>query len=121
MKKVVYNGNTLTYYPCSDPSRLVLGKVYNVVHENVGSWQTNYFLEGVEGSYNSVWFDVYKPVYIAYSSEYPKKGYSYRCSRISMFSGFERIHTSNVQDITLLGACTYKVETKNSIYIVQVQ
>ena len=119
MKKVVYNGNTLTYAPCSDPSNLIMGKVYNVVHEEVGAWQTNYTLEGVTGSYNSVWFNPVKPIYMASSSEYPKKGDTYRCFK--MFSGEHKcMLTSHVQDVMLLGAYTYKVETLNSIYIVQV-
>ena len=56
-KKVRYNGGTQSYYGCSDPSKLVVGKEYEVVRSRVRSWQTDYTLKGVDGEFNSVWFD----------------------------------------------------------------
>ena len=57
VKKVRYNGGTESYYNCSNPSVLVVGRVYTVVKEDVYAWQTDYTLEGFFGKFNSVWFD----------------------------------------------------------------
>lgn len=57
LKKVRYNGETLSYYGCSPAANLKVGKVYRVVEEDDLGWQTNYTLKGVDGVYNSVWFD----------------------------------------------------------------
>lgn len=40
-----------------DPNKLVIGKTYNVVAQEVHSWTTKYYLEGYEGSFNSVCFE----------------------------------------------------------------
>ncbi len=121
MKKVYYTGQTSTGYPCSDPSNLVVGKEYNVTGERVGSWQTNYTLEGVKGSYNSVWFRAAKPTIFAYGSSIPVKKRSYKCGRVNTFSGdLEKVTTSTVQNVEPIGPNTFIVETLNSIYIVKV-
>ena len=56
-KKVSYNGGTESWYSCTEPTALVVGQQYEVTSEEVLSWQTNYTLKGVEGSFNSVWFN----------------------------------------------------------------
>ena len=56
-KKVRYNGGTQSYYDCSDPTNLVVGKEYEVVLSRDRGWQTDYTLKGVDGEFNSVWFD----------------------------------------------------------------
>lgn len=59
---VRYNGKTASYYGCTDPDELVVGKVYEVIRKNVRKWQTDYILEGVEGHFNSCWFDDVLPL-----------------------------------------------------------
>lgn len=56
-KKVRYNGGTESYYGCSDPTNLVVGKEYEVVLSKDRGWQTDYILKGIDGEFNSVWFD----------------------------------------------------------------
>lgn len=55
--QVRYNGGTMSFSGCSDPTNLVVGNVYNVIDIEDKGWQTNYILEGELGKYNSVWFD----------------------------------------------------------------
>ena len=78
MKKFVrYNGGTQSYYSCSDPKNLVIGKEYEVTSINVRNWQTNYTLKGIKGNFNSVWFDDIlseKETVMAFSSTVPKIG-----------------------------------------------
>jgi hypothetical protein len=40
-----------------DPNELEVGKVYEVRKEEEHTWHTKYYLEGFEGSFNSVCFD----------------------------------------------------------------
>ena len=124
MKQVIYNGETAFYAPCSDPSVLTPGKVYTVVREIVSTWHTEYVLEGIDGEFNSVWFNPVMPTYFAISNDIPKEGYSYRCKKIIVTSTGCYLHpmkTSNVQDVELISLDTYQVTTLNSIYIVKVQ
>lgn len=78
MKKFVrYNGGTQSYYSCSDPKNLVIGKEYEVTSINVRNWQTDYTLKGINGNFNSVWFDDIlseKETVMAFSSAVPKIG-----------------------------------------------
>lgn len=55
-KKVIYNGGKDSYYGCTEPTALIVGKKYKVVRENVRAWQTDLQLKGVDGEFNSVWF-----------------------------------------------------------------
>lgn len=78
MKKFVrYNGGTQSYYSCSDPKNLVIGKEYEVTSINVRNWQTDYTLKGINGNFNSVWFDDIlseRETVMAFSSTVPKIG-----------------------------------------------
>ena len=78
MKKFVrYNGGMQSYYSCSDPKNLVIGKEYEVTSINVRNWQTDYTLKGINGNFNSVWFDDIlseKETVMAFSSTVPKIG-----------------------------------------------
>lgn len=78
MKKFVrYNGDTQSYYSCSDPKNLVIGKEYEVTSINVRNWQTDYTLKGINGNFNSVWFDDIlseRETVMAFSSTVPKIG-----------------------------------------------
>ena len=127
-KKVVrYNGGTMSFYPCSNPNNLVVGKEYEVVLSRDKGYQTNYTLKGVDGEFNSVWFDnVFndeKKIYLGYSTDIPKIGERYICNRMEFVSGMLRLvecSTSRVQKIDYLGNNVYQVATLNSIYIVNV-
>ena len=57
MAKVIYNGGFKSYYSCTKPTWLVKGKEYEVVCVEDRNWQTDYYLDGVEGNFNSQWFD----------------------------------------------------------------
>ena len=73
-KQVRYNGGTESYYGCSDPINLVVGEEYEVVFSRERGWQTDYTLKGVDGEFNSVWFDEVSSddkVYMAISQEVP--------------------------------------------------
>ena len=78
MKKFVrYNGGTQSYYSCSDPKNLVIGKEYEVTSINVRNWQTDYTLKDINRNFHSVWFDDLlseKETVMAFSSTVPKIG-----------------------------------------------
>ena len=116
-KKVRYNGGTMSYYGCSDPQELVVGKIYEVIDENERRWQTDYTLKGVKGHFNST--------YMALAREIPTVGKELRCVKVE----FSNIHgrpqlveccTSIVQKVSNIGTNIYHVSTLNSVYIVQV-
>lgn len=124
MKQVIYNGGTDFFHPCSDPSVLIPGKVYTVVKEDVSSWHTEYTLKGVDGEFNSVWFDPIMPTYFAVGNYIPHEGYSYRCKKIVITDSgcyMQGWQTSTVQKVEFVGKDTYKVTTYNSIYMVNVR
>ena len=60
-RKVRYNGDTQSFYPCDDPKVLVKGQVYEVVSARDLGWQTYLTLKGVEGEFKSVWFEDVSP------------------------------------------------------------
>lgn len=123
MKQVIYNGGTQSYYGCSDPAVLVIGQVYEVVHEEDRGWQTDYTLRGVEGSFNSVWFKEIEPTkstYFAFSKNIPVVGERYKIQKYNDSNNhLENWITSTVLSSDLISTDTYKVVTRNSIYIVQ--
>lgn len=119
-KKVVYNGGVESYSGCTNPSILEIGKVYVVREVNEGKWQTNYKLKGVNGEFNSVWFcDPIKPSYIAIGRKKPVQGG--RTSIYRLCDSWNKITTSIILSVESISANIYKVETKNSIYIIQVR
>lgn len=127
MKQVFYNGGTKSYYGCSDPSKLVVGKIYEVIAENDKNWQTDYTLKDVAGHFNSVWFyDItdLPQTYFAFSSKIPIKG-----ERLDLFKlvpkdtylEMQSCYSSTIKSVELIGKNTYKMVTHNSIYIVIVK
>jgi len=126
MKQVVYNGGTQSYYGCSDPAILVVGQTYEVIHEEDRGWQTNYTLRGVKGQFNSVWFEdvnpmvTSKPTYFAFSKNIPVVGKRYSVQKLNSHNQLDSWSTSAVLSAVLIGDNTYKVVTRNSIYLVQV-
>lgn len=126
MKKVVYNGGTESCYGCTEPTALVVGQQYEVTSEEVRSWQTNYTLKGIEGSFNSAWFDdepEEKKFFIAVAKTIPAVGKPYTCHKVEFVDSEPRLiscRTTNVVAVTCLGETHLQVETKNSIYFVNV-
>ena len=125
-KKVRYNGGTQSYYGCSDPTNLVVGKEYEVVLSRDRGWQTDYTLKGVDGEFNSVWFDEVSSddkVYMAIAHEAPVIGEKYSCYKMEFINGQPKLiawSTSTVKGINYMGNNIYQVTTRNSVYIVNV-
>lgn len=131
-KKVRYNGGTESYTYSTNPKCLVVGKEYEVVSETVLNFQTNYTLRGVEGEFNSVWFDEVitsetkksnKVINLAISEVLPNVGEGYHCAKIDFIDGkpkLLRCLTSPVKEFEEIGVNTYLVKTNNSIYVVKV-
>lgn len=125
-KKVRYNGGTQSYYSCSDPTKLVVGKEYEVILSRDRGYQTDYTLKGVDGEYNSVWFDEVcsnDKVYMAIAHEVPVIGKRYHCNKIEVSNGQSKSigwYTSTVKEIRYMGNNIYHVTTRNSVYIVNV-
>lgn len=124
--KVRYNGGTQSYYGCSDPTNLVVDKEYEVVLSRDRGWQTDYTLNGVDGEFNSAWFDEVSSnnnVYMAIAHEVPVIGERYSCYKIEFINGQPKLiawSTSNVKGINNIGNNIYQVTTRNSVYIVNV-
>ena len=125
-KKVRYNGGTESYYGCSDPTDLVVGKEYEVVLSKDRGWQTDYTLKDVDGEFNSVWFDEISSddkVYIAIAHEVPVIGKKYSCYKIEFINSKPTLiayTTNTVKSINHMGNNIYQVTTHNSVYIVNV-
>lgn len=126
--KVRYNGGTGSYYGCSKPSKLVVGNVYNVIRMHVMAWQTDFALEGVDGEFNSTWFEEVPSddkVYMAYSYDVPVVGKSLSCFRLVLNNSkmFVECLTSTVTEVSLIYSdfyYVYQVSTLNSVYIVTI-
>lgn len=128
MAKIVrYNGGTMSYYGCSEPTELIVGKEYEVISANDRGWQTDYTLKGVKGYFNSVWFDnvnsATENTFMALARTVPIVGERYECSKLEFVNGQPKLigwSTSVVKKISDMGNNIYRVTTCNSTYIVQV-
>lgn len=122
MSKIVrYNGGTMSYKGCSDPKYLLSGKLYEVFDERIAGWQTDYRLKGVEGWFNSVWFDEVK-IYQAITNAVPIVGKTCNCCKLELINGkleANSCNTSKVKVVQKIGDM-YWVATLNDIYIMQV-
>ncbi len=125
-KRVRYNGGTQSFYGCSEPTKLVIGKEYEVIRSNDRGFQTDYTLKGVDGEFNSVWFDEISSedkVYMAIAHKVPVIDERYSCYKIDFVNGQLKLSccsTSNVKEINYMGNNIYRVTTRNSVYIVSV-
>lgn len=125
-KKIVrYTGAVSTHYRCSSPALLIAGHEYEVFNEDDRIWQTDYTLKGINGHFNSSWFeDVKKDItHIAISNLVPTIGHRYMCSTFEFVGGTwktREIKTSTVMDVHKIGDNLYEVTTVHSVYLVQI-
>ena len=125
-KQVIYNGRTKRQSGCTNPSVLKKGKIYEVIGENVKLFRTYYTLKGVEGQFNSVWFEEipnYPETFLAIGITVPSPGEScflYALEEIDEIAKFGYRNTSTVQSVEPIGNKTFRVVTENSIYILQI-
>lgn len=129
MAKIIvrYNGGTEHFDSCSEPTELVVDQEYEVIDITTLFWQTNYTLKGVNGSFNSCWFDKvvfdYVPTFMALAHTIPTIGKNMHCYKIEFLGNQPQLTpwlTTTVQDVQFLGNHIYQVTTANSIYIVKV-
>lgn len=129
--KVRYNGGTDSYYGgTQNTSNLVKGQVYNVIRMIVLRSETRLILEGVDGEFNSVWFDEVPSddkTYMAYSDEVPEVGKPMNCIRLDLSNdsdGFVECITSPVQKVSKVydkdDHPLYRVTTLNSVYMLTI-
>ena len=129
--KVRYNGGTDSYYGgTQNTSNLVKGQVYNVIRMIVLRSETHLILEGVDGEFNSVWFDEVPSddkTYMAYSDEVPEVGKPMNCIRLDLSNdsdGFVECITSPVQKVSKVydkdDHPLYRVTTRNSVYMLTI-
>ena len=119
MGKIVrYNGKFMSYYDCTSPVELVYGKEYEVIAENDRGWQTDYFLKGVKGYFNSVWFDDVK-TFVGVTHDIPTLGKGCEC-KIVKEGSLVLCSTGEIRDVVNIDNNVYKVMTNGEIYILQV-
>ena len=123
-KKVRYNVETDSYYSCTEPTDLVIGKEYEVIYANDRGQQTDYTLKGVVGHFNSCWFDeISTATYMALATSIPTVGRRCKCTKLEFVNGsptFTCRRTSTVMEVVEMGNNIYRVTTRNSTYIIQV-
>ncbi len=129
-RKVKYNGGTGSLESSfTDPSILVEGQVYELLYAKQYDWYTEFVLKGVEGKFNSVWFDgvvEYPQTFLAVSQIFPEVGERLKCYRAYYAPRqleapyWDYCSTSEVLGIRELGTNVFYVRTKNSAYIVWV-
>ena len=121
-KLVKYNGRTATFKSCSSPTLLKEGEFYEVVSKDVCDCQTNYSLKGINGCFNSVWFDDVKYAFVT-ATKAPKLDERFLCYQMLPDGNkYSRttVLTSRIRKIEELGNKMYKIYTLNNCYIVYV-
>ena len=137
MAKIVrYNGKTLSMCACTAPWELVLGKGYEVSSWHRHDGQICYHLKGVDGFFDSSWFEPstdffsslaqtsVKESFLAIAHSVPSIGQRFKCERIEIWGGIPKLKgcfTTTVLDILYLGGNVYRVTTKHTVYIVHVR
>lgn len=126
-KFVIYNGGTEAFYHTSNPSVLVKGDRYEVVEEIQSSFYTNYTLKGIQGEFNSVWFDEVKEkkVYLAKTLVYTADiksliGRRLHVRRVKDDDTVESVTTALIVNIEHVYGDIYKLETENTVYVTEV-
>ena len=127
-KVVTYNGGT-EYYGGNflNPTVLQKGRQYELEQSIKFDWHTEYYLKGIGGPFNSVWFteeeqelSSYKPKVIR-SYNRPEEGLPLVGYPV-LPNGNTADHivcTSNVQDMDVLYEGLYTIKTRNSVFIVE--
>ena len=127
MKKIVkYIGGTLSYSDsgCTAPTKLIVGQNYEVETIKPLSWQTIITLKGVKGFFNAAWFDdvegeITPNTYLACSKLKPRVGQ--RLIVDVMTNGkLNTAQISTIKSVEPISTNIFRVETQNSIYIIQV-
>lgn len=119
-KKVVYNGETVSYTGSTNPKVLQKGWMYEVERVDVGKWQTDYKLKGIDGLFNSIWFDDV-PAYLAVASEKPEVGQRIYGIKVFKNGKWEKYrYTSMVEEVRKISETIYEATTAHTIYVVQV-
>ena len=124
IKLVRYNGRCENTYGSSPPNKLVVGEVYRVIDFHPLGRHLEYELEGINGRFNSDWFDEINSVSLAVSNCIPTIGSSFACFKISLKDNqplFEEIKIW-IEEVHLFEVNTYRVKDKfGHYYIVQVK
>ena len=130
MKKVKFVGNVSresidwgSY--TGDTSKLTVGKEYTLRSKNVHSFYTEYFLEELPGTFNSVWFEDVDDisdaqVFLAIAKKVPVEGQRCECWKVDKHGKLVAWSTSSVLCLAPMCSNIYAVTTANSIYMVQV-
>lgn len=129
--KVRYNGGTIYNTICSNPSKLNPRKIYTVSWMDVQDFETKLVLKGVNGKFNSLWFDEVPSndrTYMAFTRKVPSVREQMVCKMLDLTDsissdGFVSIRTSPVKSVSRLRvnsrSYVYRVITySGSIYIV---
>ena len=119
---VRYNGETMSYQGCSSASKLQEGRIYKVEGKDIYPYQTDYYLAGVEGHFNSVWFESV-PSFFAFGKDIPRVGRTMDVWRQEVREGkffLEHFYTTPVHSVEQISANVYLAVTANTVYIVQV-
>lgn len=122
-KIVYYNGGTESYRSCSNPTQLVQNKAYKVTTENDLGMQVNYTLEGINGEFNSVWFDELFATKLMVADEVPQVGQKFECNRLYTHGGKPVLKKGTIGMIVSIRQLTdilYLVTTKCDTYVMQV-
>ena len=123
MKKIVaYNGKTESFFPCGDPTMLSTEKVYEVTSQTDLGSQTNYTLKGVDGEYNSSWFEDVPPMKIATAISPPVVGERCSCLIINWLGTRPSFypHSFQVESVVQLSTKMYLAKTKKGkVYYVE--
>ena len=136
-KMVIYNGGRDSYSGCDSPNNLVIGKAYRVIDQDVKGFQTDLYLSGVSGKFNSVWFNEAKTETQEPEVEAKKVWHATAVTyclpsnligkRISLKRWredkqiFEQVTTSIVRDVKKICEGAYLIETDNSMYITKMK
>lgn len=126
LKKVRYNGGKKSHYECSNPSKLIKGLEYDVVSIRNRCLQTDYTLNGINGEFDSTWFDDVisnNHIYMAIANEIPVIGEKLSCYRVEFYERKPKLVgdvINVIKDLEYLGNNVYRVDTNNNRYIVNV-
>lgn len=121
---VRYNGGVESFSNCSEPTNLVWGKDYEVITKNKKDFQTDYILKGLNGHYNSQWFDEVSHTFMAISNKIPVVDKKCDCLKVILLNNvlaLETLLTSTIKEVKELGNNIYMAKTYDGFYIIKVK